>query len=188
VSESKFRSFLNILIAGARIMDAEENRSHILLQREYDAGAYKTVAIIYHDDSCETEKEELKELKLAYWIVAVRNPDKPSKMTFAEAIALVKKEVTSKDAGLPKLFDNVGEKCYKDHLWKLQQTGSAALSDLKELLNNADVAVLEISQELDERLKVLNRLGNEWLKKLGTFISEECSKDRIQVYFVNPFF
>jgi len=162
-------------------MDAEENRRHILLQREYDAGAYKTVAIIFHDDSCETEKEELKELKLAYWIVAVRNPDKPSKMTFAEAIALVKKEVTSKDAGLPKLFDNVGEKCYKDHLWKLQQTGSAALSDLKELLNNADVAVLEISHELDERLKVLNRLGNEWLKKLGTFISEECSKDRIQI-------
>ncbi|CBY36503.1 unnamed protein product [Oikopleura dioica] len=164
-----------------KIMDAEENRSYILLQREYDAGAYKTVAIIYHDDSCEPEKEELKELKLAYWIVAVRNPEKSSKMTFADAIALVKKEVTSKDAGLPKLFDNVGEKCYKDHLWKLQQTGSAALSDLKELLNNADVAVLEISHELDERLKVLNRLGNEWLKKLGTFISEECSKDRIQI-------
>ena len=166
-----------------RIRDADENRSYILLQREYDSGAFKTVAIIYHDDSAEPEKEEIKQLKLAYWIICVQNPEKSSNLTFNDAIALIEKEVTSKDAGLPKLFDNVGEKCYKDHLWKLQQTGTAALSDLKELLNNADVAVMEISHELDERLKTLSRLGNEWLKKLGTFIREECSKDRIQVRF-----
>lgn len=163
-----------------RLKDSHENRSYILLQREYDGGAYKAVGIIYHDDN-ESSIEEVKQLKLAYWIVAVRNPEMDSDMTFADAIDMIKTEVISREAGLPKLFDNVGEKCYKDHLWNLQKKGKATLPDLKELLNNADVAVIEISHEADERLKSLTRLGRQWLNKLGDFIKNECSEDRIQV-------
>ena len=62
---------------------------------------------------------------------------------------------------------------FKDHLWKQQQAGKATLSDFKELLDYADVAVLEISREIDKRLIELTKLNKKWFDKLGEYLKNE---------------
>jgi len=64
-------------------------------------------------------------------------------------------------------------KNYLDHLWKQQAKGQATLSDLKELMEYADVSVLEISHELDTRLIELTKLNTKWFEKLGEYLKEE---------------
>lgn len=40
---------------------------------------------------------------------------------------------------------------------------------------NADVAVLEISHELDKRLIELTKLNKKWFDKLGDYLKNECT-------------
>ena len=89
-----------------KVKETEEKRSYILLKKDYDE--FSAVCIIYHDD----EHKNDRELKLNYWIVLVRR-EKHSKKSFQSALKEIKDQIHSKQEGLPKLFDNVGEKCYK---------------------------------------------------------------------------
>ena len=64
--------------------------------------------------------------------------------------------------------------CVADHLWKQQAAGKATLSDLKELMKNADVAVLEIDK-IDNRLVELTKLDKKWFDKLGDYLKNELT-------------
>ena len=89
-----------------RVRDTDEFRSYILLKKDYES--FSAVCIIYHDDEHKVDRE----LKLNYWIVVAQTRE-GEKKSFESALKQIKEQIHSKSDGLPKLFDNVGEKCYK---------------------------------------------------------------------------
>ena len=101
----------------------------------------------------------------------------------------MKDYINSPTLGLAKRFSDVGERCYKDHLWTQQKHGKSDLAEMTELLTNADVCLIEISHEVDTRLLEFTKLKREWFQQLGKYLidfsklAETQSKSQIQVRY-----
>ena len=80
-----------------------------MLRKVFDT--FNAVCIIYHDDEHKVDRE----LKLNYWIVVTQTRE-ANRSEFQAALKEIKRNIHSREDGLPKLFDNVGEKCYKGEI------------------------------------------------------------------------
>ena len=96
------------------VRETDELRSYILVKDDYPT--FSAACIIYHDDlENDGSKEGQNVLKLNYWIVVVKTGTQLDETgtKFQDALAKIKEKIECKENGLPKLFDNVSEKCYK---------------------------------------------------------------------------